>query len=128
VLIAAIVVAVLAVLFHAMAFVFESVLWTRPEVFARFGIGSAEEAETIKVMAYNQGFYNLALAVGVTVGLVLLTRSGDAFVAGKAIAIFGTACMTVAGVALASSGRSYLRSASIQFGLSALALILIIAV
>jgi putative membrane protein len=126
VLIAAIVVAVLAVLFHVMAFVFESLLWTRPEVFARFGIGSAEEAETIKVMAYNQGFYNLALAVGVTVGLVLLTRSGDAFVAGKAIAIFGTACMTVAGVVLASSGRSYLRSASIQFGLSALALILVI--
>jgi putative membrane protein len=59
---------------------------------------------------------------------VLLTRSGDAFVAGKAVVIFGTACMTFAGIVLATSGRSYRRSASIQFGLSALALVLTIAV
>ena len=68
----------LAVLFHAMAFVFESLLWTRPAVFARFGVASQADADTTSPMAYNQGFYNLGLAVGVAVGLVLITVDGDA--------------------------------------------------
>ncbi|NQX12451.1 DUF1304 domain-containing protein [Microbacteriaceae bacterium VKM Ac-2855] len=113
----------LAVLFHVMAFVFESVLWTRPAVFRRFGVASQSEADTVKNMAYNQGFYNLGLAVGVIVGLVLLVQSGDAFVIGKTLVIFGTGCMTLAGLVLATTGRRYLRSAAIQFGLSALALV-----
>lgn len=113
----------LAVLFHVMAFVFESILWTRPAVFGRFGVTSQAEADTVKNMAYNQGFYNLALALGTVVGLVLLVQTGDAALIGKTLVIFGTACMTVAGLVLATTGRRYLRSAAIQFGLSALALV-----
>lgn len=113
----------LAVLFHVMAFVFESILWTRPAIFGRFGVKSQAEADTVKNMAYNQGFYNLALALGVVVGLVLLPQGGDSFVVAKTLVIFGTACMTIAGLVLATTGRGYLRSAAIQFGLSALALV-----
>lgn len=119
----ALVLGILAVLFHVMAFVFESLLWTRPAVFRRFGVASQAEADTVRNMAYNQGFYNLGLAAGVVVGLVLLLQSGDAFVVGKALTIFGTACMTLAGLVLATTGRRYLRSAAIQFTLSALALV-----
>jgi putative membrane protein len=120
---AALVFGVLAVLFHVMAFVFESVLWTRPAVFGRFGVASQADADTTRSMAYNQGFYNLALALGVAVGLVLLTRTGDAFLVGKTLVVFGTSAMTLAGAVLATTGRKYRRSAAIQFSLSAFALV-----
>ena len=100
-LIAAQLVAGLAAVLHVVFFVFESLLWTRPEVYARFGIGSREQAETIRPMAFNQGFYNLALAVGLFVGIVMLGRDGAAGVVGKTLVIFATACMVVAGVVLA---------------------------
>jgi len=113
---------------HVVFFVFESLLWTRPEVYARFGIGSREQAETIRPMAFNQGFYNLALAVGLFVGIVMLGRDGSAGVVGKTLVIFATACMVVAGVVLASTGKKYWRAAAIQLVPAALALVLVLLV
>jgi len=121
-LIAAQIVAVLAAVLHVVFFVFESVLWTRPAVYGRFGIASAEQAETIRSMAYNQGFYNLALAVGVLVGVVLAALDGDQNLVGRTLIAFGTACMAFAGVVLFSTGPAYRRSAAIQFVPAALAL------
>jgi putative membrane protein len=123
-LIAAQLVAGLAAVLHVVFFVFESLLWTRPDVYARFGIGSAEQAETIRPMAFNQGFYNLALALGLFVGIVMLGRDGSPGVVGKTLVLFATGCMVVAGVVLASTGRSYWRAASIQLVPAALALVL----
>jgi putative membrane protein len=123
-LIAAQLVAGLAAVLHVVFFVFESLLWTRPDVYARFGIGSGEQAETIRPMAFNQGFYNLALALGLFVGMVMLGRDGSAGVVGKTLVLFATGCMVVAGVVLASTGRSYWRAASIQLVPAALALVL----
>jgi putative membrane protein len=121
-LIAAQLVAGLAAVLHVVFFVFESLLWTRPAVYARFGIASREQAETIRPMAYNQGFYNLALAVGVFVGIVMLGRDGSPGVVGKTLVVFGLACMVVAGVVLATTGRRYRTAAAIQFVPAALAL------
>ena len=123
-LIAAQLLAGLAAVLHVVFFVFESLLWTRPEVYARFGIRSGEQAETIRPMAFNQGFYNLALALGLFVGIVMLGRDGSAGVVGKTLVLFATGCMVVAGVVLASTGRSYWRAASIQLVPAALALVL----
>lgn len=123
-LIAAQIVAVLAAVLHVVFFVFESVLWTRPQVYGRFGITSQEQADTIRSMAYNQGFYNLALAVGVLVGVVLTGMDGDQNLIGRTLIAFGTACMAFAGVVLFSTGPSYRRSAAIQFVPAALALVL----
>ena len=123
-IIAAQIFAALAALLHVVFFVFESVLWTRPAIFGRFGIKSQADANIIRPMAYNQGFYNLILAIGVVVGIVLLAQDGDYFVAGKAIVIFGTACMAFAGIILATTGRRYLQSSLIQFVPAAVALIL----
>jgi putative membrane protein len=123
-LVAAQVVAALAALLHVVFFLFESVLWSRPRVYGRFGIATQGEADTIKPMAYNQGFYNLALAVGVIVGIVLLGGSSGTFVAGKTLIVFGTACMVVAGIVLASTGRSYRSAAALQFVPAAAALLL----
>jgi len=123
-LIAAQIFAVLAAVLHVVFFIFESVLWSKPAVYRRFGIASQEQADTIGAMAYNQGFYNLALAIGVLVGVVLAGLDGDQVVIGKTLMIFGTGCMAVAGAVLASTGRNYLRAAAIQFVPAALALIL----
>lgn len=114
-LIAAMVVAALAALLHIVFFLFESVFWTRPAVFGRFGIASQADADTIRPMAYNQGFYNLALAIGVVVGILLIETPGGAHIAGKAIVPFGTACMAFAGVILFSTGSQHRQSALIQF-------------
>jgi putative membrane protein len=126
VIVAVQIVASVAAVLHIVFFVFESVLWTRPAVYARFGIASRQQAETIRPMAYNQGFYNLALAVGVLVGVVLVGQGGDAALVGRAVVIFGTATMSVAGIVLASTGRSYLRAAALQFVPAAAALVLAI--
>jgi putative membrane protein len=126
-LIAAQIFAALAAVLHVVFFVFESVLWTRPQVYRRFGIASAEKAETIRPMAYNQGFYNLALAIGVLGGVVLAGLDGDQVTIGKTLMIFGTGCMAVAGAVLASTGASYRRAAAIQFVPAALALLLTVA-
>ncbi len=120
--IAAQLVAALAALLHIVFFLFESVFWSRPAIHARFGVGSQADADTIRPMAYNQGFYNLALAVGVIVGIALLETHGSSLVVAKTLVVFGTACMVVAGLVLASTGRSYLRAAAIQFVPAAVAL------
>jgi putative membrane protein len=122
-LVAAQIVAALAAVLHIVFFLFESVLWTRPRVYSRFGIATQGEADTIRPMAYNQGFYNLALAIGVIVGVVLLEGDGGSQVAGKAIVIFGTGCMALAGLVLASTGRSYRSAALVQFVPAVVALI-----
>ena len=123
-LIAAQIFATPAAVLHVVFFVFESVLWSRPDVYRRFGIDSQEKADTIRSMAYNQGFYNLALAIGVLVGVVLASLDGDQNLVGRTLMIFGTGCMAFAGVVLASTGASYRRAAAIQFVPAAIALVL----
>ncbi len=112
--------AALATLLHVVFFVFESVLWTKPRIWRRFGLASQRDADTTKLLAYNQGFYNLFLAVGVIVGLILLPGHEAA---GRAIVLFGCASMALAAVVLISSSREMLRAALIQFVPPAFALL-----
>ena len=46
---------------HTGFFVLESVFWTSPEVMRIFGT-TAEEAQATRLLALNQGFYNLGAA------------------------------------------------------------------
>ncbi len=63
-------------------------------------------------MAYNQGFYNLFLAGGAVVGLLLYwTTLHDA---GFGIVFFSATCMVLASVVLLTTGRVYVRAALIQ--------------
>jgi putative membrane protein len=126
-LIAAQIAAAVAAILHVVFFTFESVLWSRPQVYRRFGIASQEQADMLQPMAYNQGFYNLALAIGVLVGVVLAGLDGDQVVIGKTLMIFGTGCMAVAGLVLASTGAKYRRAAAIQFVPAAIAVVLTVA-
>ena len=108
----ALVAAAVAALIHVWFFVLESLWFMRPNVWARFGIDSQEDAEIVRSFAYNQGFYNLFLAAGVALGIVLV-GTGDAS-AGRAVTLFACGSMIAAGLVLLVYNRSFLRAAAIQ--------------
>ena len=74
-----------AALLHVFIFYLESVVWTT-KARAVFGT-SAAEAEATKEMAFNQGFYNLFLAIVTAVGIVLVAV--DQRDAGAALVLAG---------------------------------------
>ncbi|WP_394770704.1 DUF1304 domain-containing protein [Lacisediminihabitans sp.] len=101
----------LAALVHVYIFTLESLSWTKPRTWKIFGIANQADADTLRPMAYNQGFYNLFLTIGIVVGMVLLAISGPA---GLALIFMGTGSMVLAALVLISTGRSNARSAAIQ--------------
>jgi putative membrane protein len=105
--------AAVASLLHGFFFYLESMSFTNPSTWKRFGVASQADADVLKPMAYNQGFYNLFLAVGSIIGIVLVAAGNTAV--GAALVIFGTASMALAGVVLLSTGRERIRAAAIQF-------------
>ena len=103
----------LAAVIHVLIFFLESVLWSKPTTWKRFGLKTQAEADTVRPMAFNQGFYNLFLAIGVGVGLVLLGLPG-AQQAGIALSIFAALSMVLAALVLITSSPKLARSAALQ--------------
>ena len=103
----------LAAVIHVLIFFLESVLWSKPTTWKRFGLKTQAEADTVRPMAFNQGFYNLFLAIGVGVGLVLLGLPG-AQQAGIALSIFAALSMVLAALVLVTSSPKLARSAALQ--------------
>lgn len=84
----------LPALIHLYIFVLESLLWKRPRTRKIFGLRSDEEVQHTRLLAFNQGFYNLFLAVAILLGLHLRTGSmthsaGTVLVAYALISIIG---------------------------------------
>jgi len=102
----------LAALLHVYIWWMESVAWRRPAVWRRFGLASQADADTTAPLAYNQGFYNLFLAVGALIGAVLYWTASQA--AGFALAVFAAGSMVAAAGVLLSTGRERLRAAATQ--------------
>ena len=102
-LIAALVVAALAAALHVYIFALESLWWTTPRVRATFGLTEAEAAGT-RGMAFNQGFYNLFLAVvtGAGVGAYSLGHG----TVGAALVVAGAGSMLAAAIVLILSDRT----------------------
>lgn len=106
--------ALLAAVLHVFIFCMESLWFMRPNVHKRFGAATTADAQARRLFAFNQGFYNLFLAVGVFAGLAWRDLGGNVVV-GQTLVLFGCACMTGAGVVLfISAGRQMLRAAVIQ--------------
>ncbi|WP_155370260.1 DUF1304 domain-containing protein [Catellatospora vulcania] len=103
--------AVLAGLLHVLIFTMESVLFRRPQVHGRFRVRS-QDLDAVRPWAFNQGFYNLFLALG-ALGGVVAVHTGHAAV-GSAVALFGCACMLGAAVVLVATDRRMARAAVIQ--------------
>lgn len=114
----------LAAALHVGFFYMESIAWTRPAVWKRFGLQSQADAETTKPLAYNQGFYNLFLAVGAIVGVVFVGIGWEQ--AGVALVVFTMASMIAAAVVLVSTGRRFIGAAILQGTLPLLGLLLIL--
>jgi putative membrane protein len=116
--------AVVAALIHVYIFTLESLLWSRPSTQRTFGVRDERDGEVLRPMAYNQGFYNLFLALGVLVGVVLVFA--DARDAGFAVTVFALASMLLAALVLVTSNRKMLRPALIQGAPPLLALVFLV--
>jgi len=118
--------AVVAALLHVVFFFVESIAFTRPPVHRRFGIMTPEHAEVARPIMLNQGFYNLFLALGVIIGVVMSNGDGSTETAGTAVALFGLACMALAGIVLAVTSPTLRRAAAMQAGPSLAAIALVV--
>lgn len=106
----------IAAALHVLIFCMESLWFMRPQVYKRFGASTAADAEARQLFAFNQGFYNLFLAIGCGLGLVLL-QIPDYVTAGRSLVLFTCASILGAGlVLLYSGGRRMLRAAVMQGG------------
>jgi putative membrane protein len=113
---------VLAALLHVWIWFLESFRWTHPSTRRTFGVSEAD-AEVLAPMAYNQGFYNLFLAIIALVGVGLLETEHWV---GSALALAGTGSMLAAAVVLVTHDRSMARAALIQGALPALAVLFLL--
>ena len=120
-LITAAVFAVIAAAIHLYIFVLESLRWTAPATMRVFQISSPQEAAYTQALAYNQGFYNLFLAVGAVLGVVLLGAGSR--VAGLTLMSFTSASMVLAALVLIFSNPKMIRPVLIQGGPAAVCLI-----
>ncbi|MCK9917021.1 MULTISPECIES: DUF1304 domain-containing protein [Microbacterium] len=111
-IIAALVFAALAALVHVYIFVLESLRWTEPATRRIFGLRSAEEAELTRSLAFNQGFYNLFLALATAIGIVLV--AAGSLTIGATLVLVGTGSMLAAALVLVLSSPKLARSAAIQ--------------
>ncbi len=119
----AVVAAVAAAVLHVWIFVLESLWFQRPTVYRRFGITSESDARVVGSFAFNQGFYNLFLAIGIAIGLALV--GAGQVDAGRAIVAFACASMVGAGVVLALHDRALIRAAALQITPGLVALVAI---
>ena len=103
--------AILAGVVHVVIFCMESLWWTTPEVRTRFR-QSPEQADATRLFAFNQGFYNLFLAIGTFAGLalVLLGHPGT----GLTLVRWNCLFMLGAAIVLVASAPRMQRGAFIQ--------------
>ena len=112
-----------AALLHVYIFWLESVVWTTPRAQRVFGT-TPQEAQATRALAYNQGFYNLFLAVVTAVGIVLVVAGHLAV--GSALVLAGTGSMLAAALVLLLSDRGKARAAVSQGTLPALAVLTLV--
>ena len=105
------IVALLAGVVHVLIFCMESLWWTRPGVRARFR-QTPEHVEVTRLFAFNQGFYNLFLAIGVFAGVTLVLAGHP--VSGLTLVTWSCLSMLGAAIVLVASAPQMLRGAIIQ--------------
>ena len=118
-LVVALLAAGMAALVHVYIFVLESLRWSEPATRKVFGT-TAETAAVTAPLAFNQGFYNLFLALGVGAGALLVGVGSDA---GVPLLVFGCGSMLAAALVLLLSDRTKARAALVQGALPAVALL-----
>ena len=120
---AGLVLAVLAALLHVYIFVMESLTWTSPRTRRTFGT-TPETAETTKELAFNQGFYNLFLAIVTAIGVAAVLMGARAV--GVALVFAGVGSMLAAALVLLLSSPDKARAAITQGTLPLIAVVLLV--
>src|SRR5580693_7574698 len=120
---AGLVFAALAALLHVYIFTMESLTWTSGRTRKAFGT-TAEEAETTKLLAFNQGFYNLFLAIVAGLGVVGIAMGHKAV--GATLVFTGVGSMAAAAVVLLVSAPDKARAAVTQGTFAAIAVVLLL--
>ena len=95
--------AVLAALIHVVVFVWEALLFDRPGVHRRIFNTATADVPAVKLWAFGVGFYNLFLAVGLIIG-VLLWGGGNEPV-GRTLVIYICLFMVLSGAVLFVADR-----------------------
>ena len=120
-LIVGLVLAAAAAAFHVFIFALESLRWTEPETRKIFGVASEADALTTKALAFNQGFYNLVLALTALLGVGFVIIGFTTV--GLTLVFAGTGMMLAAALVLILSDRTKARAAVMQGTLPLLAVI-----
>lgn len=115
---------VLAGLLHVAIFAMESIFFMQESIYSRFRIASFEHAQIVSGFAYNQGWYNLFLAIAAFAG-VFFSKNLPKNV-GTSLSMYACLSMLAAALVLGFSSPILLRSAFIQGFLPSLALLFFI--
>lgn len=115
----------IAALVHVYIFYLESIAWSKPKTWKAFGLRSQAEADTVKPMAFNQGYYNAFLALGAIAGIVLIAAGLEQ--AGIALAIFAALSMVLAATVLITSSPKLARAALLQGAAPLIGIVLVVA-
>ncbi|MCB0378995.1 MAG: DUF1304 domain-containing protein [Bdellovibrionales bacterium] len=103
--------ALIAGIIHVYIFLMESLLWGSPKTNKAFGV-SAEMAEANRLFAFNQGYYNLFLAIAVFLGVGLSFT--EFAIAANTLIVYSSLSMLGAALVLISSNRKMIRPALVQ--------------
>jgi putative membrane protein len=101
----------MAAVLHVVFFVMESVLFQKPGGYKVFKV-KPEDHQAVKIWAFNQGFYNLFLAIGMLIGLYYVNQL-EVRLAGMMVSFCGLS-MVGAGLVLFLSDKKMRRGALIQ--------------
>ncbi|ARD41971.1 DUF1304 domain-containing protein [Actinomyces gaoshouyii] len=112
--------AALAAALHIVIFYMESIAWEGALARKTFG-GTAAEARPHAFYAFNQGFYNLFLAIETIAGIAIAAAGNRGI--GAALALAGTGSMLAAALVLLLSSRPHRAAALKQGSLPLLAVV-----
>lgn len=102
----------LAAVVHLGIFASQTMAWSSPSVWRRYGVASQRDADTSRPIAYTQGFYNLFLAAGAVVGMVLYWTTLRHV--GFGLMFFTCTCMVLAAVVQLTIGGRKPTAALVQ--------------
>jgi putative membrane protein len=117
----ALVAAGIAASIHVFFFVLESLRFKEPATWRRFNVESQRDADLLGPMAFNQGFYNLFLAIGAVGGIAAVLLGHPEI--GRTLVFFTCGSMALAGLVLVVTDRRLAGSALIQSGAPVVAIL-----
>ena len=102
----------LAALLHVFIFYLEAFAWASPTARTIFGRATEEELAITRFFAYNQGVYNLMLAIVAGIGIAMWLAGHHSV--GAALMFAGAGSMIIAAAALALKSTAHRGAAAKQ--------------